>query len=95
MAISFQCPECGTNWPYYRTFDICPECGVACRSAATPRVLTSGEAKTRLLRIEFERYYAARETFRTGPTPEEIGRAEARAEIEARTIEQNDDDPGD
>lgn len=98
MAVGYECPECRTAWPHYRSFQKCPECRVACRSAVTPRVLTAAQAKSRILQIEFIRYYEAREKFRLGPTPEEIGRQEAREEIErTRELNQalNDEDPGD
>ncbi len=98
MAIAFECPECRTRWPHSRDFSICPQCSIKCRSAVSPRVLTSGEAKTRLNRIAFIRYYQQRELARRGPTPEEIGISEAEERIEEirkmnRTL--NDEDPGD
>lgn len=98
MAVGYECPECRTAWPHYRSFSSCPECRVACRSTMTPRVLTAGEAKTRILRIEFIRYYEAREKFRLGPTPEELGRREARDEIaRLRELDKslNEEGPGD
>lgn len=98
MAVGYECPECRTKWPHYKTFATCPECFVVCRSAVTPRVLTAGEAKTRLNRIAFIRYYRERELARIGPTPEERGRAEAiedAAEIRRLNRILNDDDPGD
>lgn len=88
MAVGYECPECRTCWPHYRSFATCPECRVVCRPAVTPRVLTAGQAKSRILHIEFLRYYEAREKFRLGPTPEEIGRREAREES-ARIAELN------
>jgi hypothetical protein len=98
MAISYECPDCHTRWPHSRSYGTCPECRVPCRSASVPRVLTAGQAKSRLRQIEFVKYYEAREKFRDGPTPEEIGAAEAREE--ARRIRElnealNDEDPGD
>jgi len=98
MAVGYECPECRTCWPHYRSFSSCPECRVTCRSTVTPRVLTAQQAKTRILRIEFIRYYEAREKFRIGPTPEELGRAEARRESERiRQLNRSlkDEDPGD
>ena len=95
MAVAYECPECKTAWPYYLTFDICPECRVVCRRTVTPRALSSEQARLRLLRIQFVRYYEAREAFRTGPSPEEMGRAEAREEIEQRLKERDEKDPGD
>lgn len=97
MAVGYECPECRTCWPHYRSFASCPECRVACRSAVTPRVLTAGQAKTRILHLEFLRYYEAREKFRLGPTPEELGRKEARQELaRLRDLEDclNDEGPG-
>lgn len=98
MAIAFECPKCATRWPHSRAYATCPECRVACRSSVAPRVLTNGQAKSRLRRIEFIRYYEAREQFRSGPTPEEIGREEGREEaarIRALNKALNDEDPGD
>ena len=98
MAVGYECPECRTAWPHYRSFASCPECKVACRSTMTPRVLTAQQAKTRILQIEFIKYYEARETFRIGPTPEELGRKEGREEAERiRKLNRslNDEDPGD
>lgn len=95
MAVAYECPECRTAWPHYRAFSTCPECRVVCRAAVTPRALTAGQAKSRLLRIEFLRYYEAREAFRTGPTPEELGRAEAIDEIRSLRKKKNEKTPGD
>jgi hypothetical protein len=98
MAIGFECPDCRTRWPHSRAFSTCPECGIACRSAVAPRVLTNGEAKTRLNRVAFIRYYRERELARRGPTPEEVGRREALdvvAEIRRLNRVVNDEDPGD
>lgn len=89
MAVGYECPECRTCWPHYRSFATCPECRVVCRSAVTPRVLTADQAKKRILNVEFLRYYNAREAYRVGPTPEEIGRREAREQL-ARIAELND-----
>lgn len=88
MAIAYECPECRTRWPHYRPFASCPECLVPCRAAVTARALTSGEARSRLRRIEFLRYYEAREADRDGPTPEEVGAREGREEA-ARIRELN------
>ena len=97
MAVGYECPECRTCWPHYRSFQTCPECRVTCRSAVTPRVLTAEQAKSRILHVEFIRYYEAREKFRAGPTPEELGRQEGREEAERiRQLKRhlNDEDPG-
>ena len=97
MAVGYECPECRTCWPHYRSFDVCPECRVACRSTVTPRVLTAQQAKRRILHVEFIRYYEAREKFRIGPTQEELGRAEGREEAERiRKLNRSlkDEDPG-
>jgi hypothetical protein len=97
MAVSFECPDCRTRWPHTRRFSSCPECRVVCYSNVVPRSLTEREADSRLRRLEFVRYYRARENFRTGPTPEEIGRAEAKieaAKIRAEKLTQNAKDPG-
>jgi hypothetical protein len=80
MAIAFECPECRTAWPHYRTFSTCPECRVLCRSATASTVLTAQQAKHRLTNLAFLRFYRRREMNREGPTPEDIGRREA-AEI--------------
>jgi len=98
MAIGFECPDCRTRWQHSRAFAVCPECGIACRSAVASRVLTNGEAKTRLNRVAFIRYYRERELARRGPTPEEKGRDEARALVaEVRRLNRvlNDERPGD
>ena len=98
MAIAFECPDCRTRWPNSRKFATCPECSVPCRTAAVPTVLTNGEAKTRLNRLAFLRYYRQREDTRTGPTPEEMGRREAIATVaEVRALNRvlNDETPGD
>lgn len=96
MAVAFECPECLTNWPHYRSFRTCPECRVPCRSAVAPKVLTAAQAKSRILHAEFLRYYRARELYRHGPSPEEVGRQEAIEEIRAlREKQKNEKDPGD
>lgn len=97
MAVAYECPNCFTRWPYFRTFQVCPECSIPCRSAVTPRSLTAGEAQSRLTRIAFIRYYEDRERERLGPTPEEVGEREAREEIlRIRALEEslNEKDPG-
>lgn len=97
MAIAFECPDCGTRWPHVRTYSSCPECRVVCRSLVAPRVLTDKQAKSRLKQIEFIKYYEAREAFRNGPTPEEIGREEGRREaalIRDFNKAQNEESPG-
>lgn len=97
MAIGFECPDCRTRWPHSRPFSTCPECGIKCRSAVAPRVLTAGEAKSRLNRVAFIRFYRDRELARRGPTPEEIGKQEALEQIqEIRRMNGvlNDEDPG-
>ena len=96
MAVGYECPECKTCWPHYRSFASCPECRIACRSAVTPRVLTAAQAKSRLLHIEFIKYYEAREKFRSGPSPEELGRREGREQAERiRQMKLQMKDPGD
>lgn len=77
MAMAHHCPDCKTNWPYYSSFKVCPDCAIPCRTAATTKVLTAQEAQSRVKRLAFIRYYAERELQREGPTPEEIGLEEA------------------
>lgn len=80
MSMAYHCTDCKTNWPYYRPFQICPECAIPCRTAATTRVMTGQEARRRVNTLAFIRYYERRELEREGPTPEEIGEEEARAQ---------------
>lgn len=80
MAVAYECPDCRTAWPHYRTFSTCPECRVACRQATAANVLTAQQAKHRLVHLAFIRFYRRWEQNRQGPSPEDIGRREA-AEI--------------
>lgn len=81
MAMAYHCTECKSNWPYFSSFKVCPDCGIPCRTAATTRVMTSQEAQKRVKTLAFIRYYEQREAKREGPTPEEIGLEEAMAEV--------------
>lgn len=87
MAIAFECPDCRTAWPHYRAFSTCPECRVVCRSATAAKVLTAQQAKYRLTHLAFLRFYRRWNEEREGPTPEEIGAAEAAEIIQARETE--------
>lgn len=80
MAMAYHCPECKSNWPYYQSFKVCPQCAIPCRTAATTRAMTGQEAQRRVKTLAFIRYYQQRELEREGPTPEEIGLEEARAQ---------------
>lgn len=87
--MAYHCPDCKTNWPYFQSFKVCPECAIPCRTAATTKVMTSQEAQKRVKTLAFIRYYELRETEREGPTPEEIGVEEAQAEMaEIRQLKQ-------
>jgi len=81
VAISFHCDECNSEWPKDKAYAKCPRCQVMCRTAVTASVMTNGEAKQQLNHITFQREYRLRDEKRERlgrPTPEEIGRQEAR-----------------
>lgn len=83
MAISLVCAECHTRWPNSSAFATCPECDVATKALSVAKVLTPGEARSRVRGIQFIRFCAERDRKRElagRPSPEELGRAEA-AEI--------------
>ena len=79
--MAYHCVDCKTNWPYFSSFKVCPECCIPCRTAATTKVMTSQEAQRRVKTLAFIRYYEQREAEREGPTPEELGIEEAMAEM--------------
>lgn len=85
MPLAYECPECRRAWPYTKAFGICPECRVTCRSA-TAVPMTGESAKVELGRVKFNRWYQDREAKRVGPSPEELGRQEAGAIIEAERV---------
>ena len=90
MPASYECQDCHTCWPYSPKYSKCPECQRACMTCTVPRPLTIAEAIDRLSQIAFIRYCSQRDAQRAElgePSPEEIGRREAREIIQtAREI---------
>lgn len=82
MAYAYDCPQCDRCWPYTKPYGTCPVCRVTCRTTTTNQPMTQERAKYELKAIEFNAFYAQREARRGGPSPEELGRREARTLIE-------------
>lgn len=76
MIRSAECIPCDARWPV--GWGHCPACGQRTRTTTLTPNRDASEAK----HAKFERLYAERERKRTGPTPEEIGHAEAQRIIE-------------
>lgn len=78
---SRRCPECSLYWPTHLNLSSCLECdGRLFISDGEP--MSDEEVNRRKLTAEFNEWYEQREAQRNGPTPEEIGAEEARAELE-------------
>lgn len=82
MALSYECGECGRKWPYAKPFGVCGVCRTSCRTSQVGEPMSQEQARFELKKLEFNRRYAEREAKRVGPSPEDVGRAEARALIE-------------
>lgn len=82
MAFSYECPECSRRWPYVKNFGVCKVCRVSCRTSQVGEPMSQDEARFELKKLEFNRRYAEREAKRVGPSPEDVGRAEAQLLID-------------
>jgi len=78
MPFAYRCSRCGIEWPNQHAFRSCPSCGESCSLIANGKPLPAAEVKSMVAHLSFERMYEDRELAREGPTPEEIGVAEAR-----------------
>lgn len=82
MAWNYQCGNCERKWPHSKAFNVCPVCRVRCITSTVGNPLTKDEIEREFRRRDFDKYYASREATRTGPSPEEVGRAEAQRIID-------------
>jgi hypothetical protein len=83
-----RCRLCLTNWPATAAYSTCPECLQRTDSMTGAQAIPLDEAQTRAKTATFNREYADREANRDGPSPEELGREEAkRLAAEWRKIE--------
>jgi hypothetical protein len=78
----FRCGDCGISWPPHKDYRKCPACEQRTVERVKGTALPLNEARTLARKAEFERYYAKHDAARKGPTPDEIGKAEARSIIE-------------
>lgn len=79
--LAFRCKWCDVEWPNSPDYLICPVCRTRTLfGAGNP--LTNAEARSIVRGTEFDEFYREREGEREGPTPEEVGEAEARDLIE-------------
>jgi hypothetical protein len=84
-----RCRKCLTSWPSYPTYAVCPECLERCDPMATAQAITVAEAESRARHAKFDREYEKHDAERDGPSPEELGREEAkRLAAEWRKLEE-------
>lgn len=69
---------CGVNWPNHQDYRKCPVCLERTDTVIRGAPITFTEAKKLANDAEFERYYAEWDARREGPSPDEIGRQEAK-----------------
>lgn len=83
---SYRCDHCDRLWPYTGQFSTCPICKVRARTSTVGVAMSLREAEMELRRFRFAQHYRRREAARSGPSPEELGRRDAREilELEAR-----------
>jgi len=75
---AWRCDLCLTNWPMTTEFKTCPDCQQRCSGMSNAKPLTIDEAKSRKAHALFERQYEKYDADRAGPSPEDVGKAEAR-----------------
>lgn len=78
VAACLRCSTCGTDWPSFHEYRVCPRCRERTDAMSNGTPLTLQEASKLKRQLEFERMYEARERSRVGPSPEQLGREEAR-----------------
>lgn len=81
-----RCTTCAVDWPTtkirldgkYWDFQQCPKCGEPTWVGQNIDPLSTADAAREMLRHWFNEFYDAWDEARVGPTPEDVGRAEAR-----------------
>lgn len=82
---SRRCPRCLLEFPAgsikqgkkVYEFKQCPDCGEGTWSSLSGTAMSHSEAIGRCLRAEFKTFYRKWDRARKGPSPDELGRAEA------------------
>lgn len=82
MPFSYRCSRCSLNWPNQSKFKNCPGCGEETSLLSNETPLPLPEAMSKAKHLAFERLYDERERARSGPSPEELGREEARVLVD-------------
>lgn len=75
-----RCSDCGINWPIGTKQ--CGQCLSDLDHFLYATSITAAEAKSLRALAEFERYYDRHDQTRVGPTPEELGLEDSKAEVE-------------
>ena len=77
-----RCSRCGRNWPNHSDYRVCAWCLEETSFMQNAKPMDPEEAAAEVGKAKFERWYEAWDRKRKGPTPEELGKREADAEIE-------------
>lgn len=78
MPMAKRCSTCGLDFPNLSAFTTCPKCEGKLDRITNGKPMTQLEANHLIAEFKFERFYADYDKRRNGPSPEEVGVAEAK-----------------
>ena len=77
LVATRRCNTCCLSWPDEEDYLRCPECRRKTYRYQNKTPMPVEEAESRRSHALFDRYYELRESERRGPTPEDLGAADA------------------